>query len=297
MVHADQLAIDADLAAGLIHDQFAQWRGLAVRAVASAGTVNALFRIGDHLVARFPLRADAPTAVAAWLRREAGAAAELAGATSVLTPVPVAIGEPGAGYPLPWSVQTWLPGRVAWDAPATDALARDLAGFVRELRTLPTRGRRFSGGGRGGDLTAHDDWVEQCFERSTHLVDVPRLRDLWRRWRELPRGAEVMAHTDLIPGNVLLDDAGRLAGVIDVGGFGPADPALDLVAAWTLFDDGPRAVFAAGVATGDPAADELNWRRGRAWALQQAMGLVWYYERTNPSMHRLGMTIIRRLLG
>jgi aminoglycoside phosphotransferase (APT) family kinase protein len=29
------------------------------------------------------------------------------------TPGPIAIGEPGAGYPLPWSVQTWLPGTVA----------------------------------------------------------------------------------------------------------------------------------------------------------------------------------------
>ncbi len=40
-----------------------------------------------------------------------------------------------------------------------------------------------------------------------------------------------MTHGDLIPGNVLVADA-RLAGVIDVGGLGPADPALDPVAAW-----------------------------------------------------------------
>lgn len=30
-------------------------------------------------------------------------------------PEPVAIGKPGAGYPLPWSVQTWIPGIVATD--------------------------------------------------------------------------------------------------------------------------------------------------------------------------------------
>lgn len=46
--------------------------------------------------------------------------------------------------------------------------------------------------------------------------------------RELPRGtaADVMNHGDLIAGNVLVSH-GRLAGVIDVGGAGPADPALD----------------------------------------------------------------------
>jgi aminoglycoside phosphotransferase (APT) family kinase protein len=44
---------------------------------------------------------------------EAAAGRELAGRTPFATPEPVALGEPGAGYPLPWSVQTWLPGVTA----------------------------------------------------------------------------------------------------------------------------------------------------------------------------------------
>ncbi|MGI5287762.1 phosphotransferase [Nonomuraea polychroma] len=58
----------------------------------------------------------------------------------------------------------------------------------------------------------------------------PRLRRLWARMRSLPRSpaGDVMTHGDLIPGNVLVS-ASRLAGVLDVGGFGPADPALDYV--------------------------------------------------------------------
>ena len=55
--------------------------------------------------------------------------------------------------------------------------------------------------------------------------------------------------------------------------------------------------FRAELATDDPRADALDWERGRAWALQQAMGLVWYYRETNPAMHTLGMTTIERLLG
>ncbi len=31
-------------------------------------------------------------------------------------------------------------------------------------------------------------------------------------------------------------------------------------------------------------SDKVEWQRGAAWAFQQAMGLVWYYERSNPSM-------------
>ena len=46
----------------------------------------------------------------------------------------VAIGEPGAGYPMPWSVQTWIPGVVATDEDPGDsvAFARDLAQHVRD---------------------------------------------------------------------------------------------------------------------------------------------------------------------
>ncbi|WP_370740800.1 phosphotransferase [Streptomyces sp. Ncost-T10-10d] len=55
---------------------------------------------------------------------------------------------------------------------------------------------------------------------------------MWGRFRELPRESDdVMSHGDLIPGNVLVS-GDRLSGVLDGGSFGPADPALDLVAAW-----------------------------------------------------------------
>lgn len=296
-VHADQLLIDTGTAAALIAGQFPQWSPLPVRPVPSAGTVNALFRVGDELVARFPLRPGDPADVLPELRREAAAGAEIAGATRWPTPLPKAIGRAGHGYPLAWAVQSWLPGRVAWGRPLDEDFAADLAGFVRDLRAVPTRGRRFEGTGRGGALTDHDAWLEHCFERSIGLVDVPRLRTLWQRLRILPGRVEVMSHGDLTPGNVLVGENGGLAGVIDVGGFGPADAGLDLVAAWTLFDEGPRQRFRAELATDDPRADALDWERGRAWALQQAMGLVWYYRETNPAMHTLGMTTIERLLG
>jgi aminoglycoside phosphotransferase (APT) family kinase protein len=73
--------------------------------------------------------------------------------------------------------------------------------------------------------------METCFGQSEQLLDVARLRRMWAAMRTLPRvAADVMSHGDLIPGNVLVS-GGRLAGILDVGGLGPADPALDLVAA------------------------------------------------------------------
>ena len=127
-------------------------------------------------------------------------------------------------------------------------------------------------------------------QRSEGLLDVPPLRRLWAAFRELPReGGDVMTHGDLIPGNVLVD-GGRLAGVIDVGGLGAADPALDLVAAWHLLDPGPRDAFRADLRCGD-----LEWARGAAWAFEQAMGLVWYYAETNPAMSHMGRRTLERL--
>lgn len=291
-MHDDQLPVDADVVAALVADQFPGWRGLRVTAVPSTGTVNALFRIGGSLVARLPLRPDDPEVVAAALRREASAAAELAGRVPFRTPEPVALGRPGRGYPLPWAVQTWLPGEPAWDRPLSEECAADLARLIRALRTIEVGRRRFRGPGRGGELTAHDAWVAYCLGRSEGLFDVPSVRALWARLRRLPRHApDAMAHTDLTPGNVLLDPSGRLTGVLDVGGFGPADPALDLMVAWTMLDARPRQRFRA-----DLDADELDWQRSRAWALEQAVGLVWYYRETNPAMHRLGLRTLDRLL-
>lgn len=293
-MHDDQLSVPAETARALVRDQFPQWGELPVRPLTGQGTVNAIFRIGDGYTARFPLTGD-PGETRRVLRREADAAAELAGRTRFATPEPVALGEPGRGYRLPWSVQTWLPGEVATPTGAADSvgLARDLAEFIRDARAVDARGRTFQGSGRGGDLTAHDAWMRTCLEHSEGLLDVARLRRLWAELRVLPRGRapDVMSHCDLIPGNVLIA-RGRLIGLLDTGGFGPADPSLDLVCAWHLLDAGPRADLRAALGCG-----ELEWARGRAWAFQQAMGLVWYYRVSNPPMSELGRVTLGRLLA
>ncbi|MFG2780916.1 aminoglycoside phosphotransferase family protein [Streptomyces prunicolor] len=294
-MHANQLTVSPETARTLVEQQFPEWRGLPVRSIAAQGTVNAVFRIGDRLAARFPL---APAEVESTRRRlasEAEAARELAGRTRFRTPEPVALGEPGAGYPLPWSVQTWLPGVVAADEDPgeSSAFAGDLADLIRDLRAIDTHGRTFAGTGRGGDLRSHDAWMETCFGHSEQLLDVPRLRRAWATLRDLPRGAarDAMAHCDLIPGNVLVS-AGRLAGILDVGDFGPADPSLDLVSAWHLLEAGPRQVLRDRL-----GSDDLEWARGKAWAFAQAMGLVWYYAESNPVMSRMGRRSLERILA
>lgn len=293
MMHSDEMRVTSEVARRLIADQFPKWRHLPIREVGADGTVHAIYRIGDRLAARFPLRTLDPSETRRQLVAEALAARELARCSPVPTPEPVALGEPGEGYPLPWAVQTWVDGHVATDEDPSSSVvfAHDLATFIGALRATATRGRTFSGTHRGGDLKDHDDWMQTCFRKSVTLLDVDLLQRMWSEFRQLPRaGADVMSHGDLIPGNVLVR-AGRLAGILDGGGFGPADPALDLVAAWHLLDQGPRAELRIAL-----ASDDIEWSRGMAWAFEQAMGLVWYYAESSPALSRLGRRTLDRLV-
>jgi aminoglycoside phosphotransferase (APT) family kinase protein len=100
-----------------------------------------------------------------------------------------------------------------------------------------------------------------------------------------------MTHGDLIPGNVLVAD-GRLVGIIDVGGLGPADPSLDLVGAWHLLESAGRQAL-----RDELGCDDVEWARGKAWAFQQALGAVWYYVRSNPTMSLMGRRTLERILA
>lgn len=293
-MHANQLEITSDTVRQLITDQFPQYADLDVTPVASDGTVHALFRIGPELVARLPIEPSDPITKRAAIAAELGAAQRLVAVAPVPTPTPVALGEPGAGYPLPWSIQEWIPGRsllVTDPAARSSTFATDLAGFVDAIRSLPTEGRVFTGDGRGGQLTDQDEWMAHCLEQSRGLIDTGALAALWDSLRQTPRHEpDAWTHGDLMPGN-LLSDGNRLTGVIDVGQLAVADPALDLQPAWNFLTGQARTTFRETLGTGDE-----EWQRGRGWAFAQAMGCLWYYRETNPVMSQTARHTLEALL-
>ena len=131
-----------------------------------------------------------------------------------------------------------------------------------------------------------------CFVNSRDLLDVPVLRSMWNEMRSLrPAGRLGMCHKDLTPPNILVEN-GHIVGVLDAGGFGSADPAVDLASVWHLFDHDGRDLVRTRLQI---APDE--WLRGAAWAFAQAMGLVWYYQHSNPEMSALGRTTLTRLVA
>jgi aminoglycoside phosphotransferase (APT) family kinase protein len=292
-MHAGQLDVTVELVDGLVRTQFPDWSGLAVRAVPSHGTVNALFRIGDDLVARFPILPGEAATIRQELDDEADAARRLRRMSPYPTPEPIAIGAPGEGYPLPWSVYSWVDGTIAYDAEVagSTAFAEDLARFVLALRAEPTEGRVFTGSWRGGVLTSQDEYIADGLERSRGMIDVDQLARLWAELRTTPRTEpDAWTHRDLMPGNLLVKD-GRLAGVIDVGTFTVSDPAMDLQPAWNLLDPTAREAFRLAL-----DSDDAEWRRGMGWSFAQAIGCLWYYVETNPVMSRTAHHTLTALL-
>jgi aminoglycoside phosphotransferase (APT) family kinase protein len=135
-LHDGEADIDAGLVGRLVAAQFPDLRDLPVRAVPSTGTVNAIYRLGDHLYARLPR-------VRRWagdLENEWRWLPALGPRLSLEVPEPVAKGRPGSSYPFPWAIYRWIDGRPYADELVDDEgqAAEDLARFM----AAPGRSRR-----------------------------------------------------------------------------------------------------------------------------------------------------------
>src|SRR5690606_41100044 len=106
-MHADEIHVDAGLVRRLLSSQLPHLAGLLLQVVEPWGTDHAIWRLGDELVVRLPRigwAAGQPEREATWLPR--------LGHLPVGVAEPVALGEPGAGYPFRWAVHRWIPGEL-----------------------------------------------------------------------------------------------------------------------------------------------------------------------------------------
>jgi aminoglycoside phosphotransferase (APT) family kinase protein len=101
----------------------------------------------------------------------------------------------------------------------------------------------------------------------------------------------VWIHSDLLRPNLLVD-GGRLCAVIDFGGVGVGDPAIDVIAAWSVFNHAGRGVFRDAL-----DVDEGTWTRARGFALHQAAMIIPYYAETNPEFVALAKRTVEEVLA
>lgn len=260
--------ITASLVAGLLAEQAPQWAHLAVEPVPVDGWDNRTYRLGSDLSVRLPTAERYAPAVA----KESRWLPVLAPRLPVPVPEPIFTGRPGAGYPYPWSVRRWLPGAPASVSlvPSKPAFAEEVGRFLLALQAVPADGGPLAGEHsfhRGSSLTHYDDETRSAVARLGSRVPAMRALGVWSDALAASYGGPpVWFHGDVAVGNLLVDDAGRLAAVIDFGTSGVGDPACDLVLAWTFLDAPARAVFRRTV-----GADDAMWARARGWALWRAL--------------------------
>lgn len=288
-MHADEITVDRSLVRRLVAAQFPQWANLPIEPVPSAGTDNAIYRLGDEISVRLPrIRWAANQA-----EKEQHWLPKLGPLLPADVPQPLALGAPGQGYPWHWSVHRWLKGRDATAAGITAPfqLAADLARFVSAMWRVPFANDPPRG--RGLRLAERDDGARSAIEALHGEIDTEAATAVWEAclqgapWAKPP----VWTHGDLIAPNLLLDQ-GRLTAVIDFGCLGVGDPALDLVAAWSVLPAETRDDFRSAL-----DIDDATWVRGRGWALSQALMIIPYYRRSNPALVAVANHIIDQILA
>ena len=273
-MHSDELEIDEAFVRRLLGEQFPQWVDLPVRRIEPAGTVNAIFRLGDELSVRLARR-DGPKEPGGkefeWLPR-------LAPSLPVAIPVPSAQGHPTGDYPWFWEIHTWVDGETV-PVEQIDAIqaARDLASLIGALQQVSPIG---APPGRGIPLAERDDEIRYWLAR---FDGDPAITVEWERalsappWDDRP----VWHHGDLDARNWLVR-AGRINGVIDWGSMGVGDPACDVMVAWKLHSPTARDAFREALPT-----DDATWERARGWVLSQAVAALAYYTpENNPTLYR-----------
>lgn len=290
-MHPDETPTSAALVRRLLASQMPRWAYLPVAPLASSGTDNALFRLGEELLVRLPRihwAAEDAAKDARWLPW-------LAPRLPLAVPEPLALGAPGEGYPYAWSVYRWLPGESARLERLADpaSAARTLAGFLLALQALDTDGGpdavRLGARAAPDGLERRDARTRACLDELAGELDLPAALAVWEAAlaAEPWRGPPVWVHGDVMPGNVLLRD-GRAHAVIDWASLSVGDPAPDLMVAWSLFAGESREAFLKAM-----GADDAMRARARGHALSQAAIFIPYYRHTNPE----GVENARRLVA
>ncbi len=281
---SNALVVTDDRVRALIHAQLPELTDEPIARLRSSGTVNAIYRVGDH-VGRFPLMRTWGDPVA-----EAEVLRTVGPQVTARVPEVYHVGAPDEDYDSPWLLCDWIVGDPAVPGRGELALADDLATVLEDLAAIDPTGVRPS---YRVSLASHDAATRDGLAQAADLIDSAALEQLWEiclaapAWADAPR----WVHSDLLWGNLLVTDD-RLVAILDWEAAGVGDPAVDLMAAWSVLTPEARTHLRARL-----GVDDAMWLRGRGWALAQAAIALPYYRESNPPVASHSVHVLRALVA
>lgn len=293
-MHNNELEINEHLVHLLLKSQCPHWAHLTTKPIASSGTDNALFRLGDDYVVRLPRVEWTAGGVTKNINKEYEWIPKLANLLKTPISNPLFKGNPDKLYPWPWLITTWNEG----DNPNYEQenehklLAKDLAFFLNELHQSTLMNGPHSR--RGVALTEQDTKTKKAITQLENELNSKSVTSLWDKLSNIPTWNKnpVWIHGDFLPGNILVQN-NRLNAVIDFSDVGIGDPACDLIIAWSLFKPHSRKIFRNNLEN----IDDDTWQRGKGWALSIALIMLPYYKYSNPALASLATRIIENVLN
>ena len=260
--------ISTSLVKKLINNQYPEYKDLTIKPVEKQGWDNRPYRLGENKLIRLP----SAEYYSIKIPKEQKYLPLIAPYLTTNISKPIKIGNPSSLYPFNFAIYNWIDGVSAnllkFNNKKLEILATQLAIFLTELHSInniagPPPGKH---NGWGGDeLNLFDEKAKNQINELKNIINQSKSLDLWEKakkskWDKKP----VWIHGDFYFGNFLIKN-NELTGVIDFGGIAKADPAKDLVIAWTFLRNKSRDIFKNKI-----TYDSDTWIRAKGWALWKA---------------------------
>lgn len=174
-MHDNEADIDESLVRKLLSEQFPQWANLSIALVQSAGTDNAIYRLGTDKCVRLPRVPEVTKDVEKeqlWLPL-------FASTLPLAIPTPIGIGSSSESYPFKWSIFSWIKGNNATVESIADQnhAAIALAQFIIVLQKISTANAPSSR--RGVPLATQDNETRQAIKSLQASINTEAVTALW----------------------------------------------------------------------------------------------------------------------